>query len=144
MKSPEHEVREASAQFYGALNQMANGDAGAMADVWHRGADATTMHPVGGREVGWDRVKASFEQVARLASDGRITLTDQVIQVSGDLAYELGIERGTLKLAGQQAGIEQRVTNIYRREGGAWKVVHLHTDLSPAFLAILNTLSVRA
>jgi uncharacterized protein (TIGR02246 family) len=137
--SAEDEVRKASQQFYAALNRMANGDSGAMADIWSHSATVTTMHPIGGREVGWDAVRASFEQVAKVASDGKIELKDQLIRVAGDVAYEMGVEHGGMTLAGHQAAIEHRVTNIYQRQGGAW-MVHHHTDTSPAMLDILKRL----
>jgi ketosteroid isomerase-like protein len=136
--STENEVRKASEQFYAGLNRMANGDAGPLTDMWFHSAAVTAMHPIGGREVGWDAVRGSFEQVAQLASDGKIELKDQLIQVAGDVAYEVGIEHGQFKLAGQQVTIEHRVTNIYRREAGAWKMIHHHTDISPAMLDVLT------
>ena len=138
MRSPEDEVREASEQFYAGLNQMANGDASGLAGIWSQGADATTMHPIGGREVGSGRVLESFQQVARIATDGRIRLEDQIIRVMGDLAYELGVERGALSLVGQKVAVDGRVTNIYRRESGRWKLVHHHADTSPAMLEVVN------
>jgi ketosteroid isomerase-like protein len=52
--------------------------------------------------------------------------------VVGDLAYEGGIESGDAILAGQHVSFEQRVTNVYRREAGGWKIVHYHSDPSPA------------
>jgi ketosteroid isomerase-like protein len=141
--STEDEVRKASEQFYAALNRMANGDASPLADIWSQGADVTTMHPIGGREVGWDKVHASFAQVAEIASEGRIRLDDQLIRVMGDVAYELGSERGQAKFAGQQVSLDHRVTNIYRREAGSWKLVHHHTDVSPAMLDVLNRLQTK-
>ena len=141
--STEDEVREASKKFYSALNRMLNGDAGPLADIWSHSATVTTMHPIGGREVGWDEARKSWEQVAQLASGGEGKLSDQVIQVAGDEAYELGVERGQVTLAGQQVTIEHRVTNIYRRESGAWKVVHHHTDVSPAMLDVLSRLKAK-
>jgi ketosteroid isomerase-like protein len=141
--SAEDEVRKASVQFYAALNRMANGDAGPLADIWSQGAAVTTMHPVGGRELGWDKVRESFQQVAQIASEGRIKLDDQIIQVTGDVAYELGVERGQLKISGQQVTIEHRVTNIYRREGGRWKTVHHHTDVSQTMLDVLKRVQVK-
>lgn len=141
----EADVREASEQFYAAPNRMANGDAGPLADIWSHSPDVTTMHPIGGRQVGWDEVRGSWEQVASLASAGEVKLVDQIIRVSGDLAYELGMEEGSITIARHKAAIaDQRVTNIYRREGGRWKIVHHHTDLSPAMLDILKQLQARA
>jgi len=138
--STEDEVRKASALFYAALNQMANGNAGAMGDIWSHGATVTTMHPIGGREVGWEAVKNSFEQVAGLASEGKIEVTDQLFRVAGDLAYELGTEHGSFTLGGHQVTVEHRVTNVYQRESGAWKIVHHHTDVSPAMMDVLSKL----
>lgn len=138
--STEDEVRKASGQFYAALNSMLSGDAGPLADIWSHGAAVTTMHPIGGREVGWDHVRGSWEKVAQLASDGKVSLKDQLLQVAGDAAYEVGIEHGQFKLAGHQVTIEGRVTNIYRRESGAWKIVHHHTDVSSAMVDVLRRL----
>jgi ketosteroid isomerase-like protein len=142
--STENEVRKASEMFYAALNRMANGDATSLADIWSQGGDVTTMHPIGGREVGWERVRDSFRKVAEIASEGRVRLDDQIVGVTGDLAYELGSERGQLKLAGHPVTIDHRVTNVYRREAGQWKMVHHHTDVSPAMLDVLKRLTARA
>jgi ketosteroid isomerase-like protein len=139
----EDEVRAASKQFYAALNHMLNGDAGPLADIWSHGPAVTTMHPIGGREVGWDQVRKSWEQVARIAKGGRVELSDQFIQIAGDVAYELGIEGGPFILASKPMTIANRVTNIYRRESGVWKIVHHHTDMTRAAIDVLNDLKTR-
>jgi ketosteroid isomerase-like protein len=138
--STEDEVHNASEIFYAALSQMANGDSGALATIWSNSPGVTIMHPRGGREVGWDAVGASLEQVAILSSEGTVGLKDQVIRVAGDFAYELGVEHGHLTLAGHHVTFEHRVTNIYEREAGAWKVVHHHADLSPALIDVVSRL----
>ena len=138
--STEDEVREASAKFYAAMNGMVGGDAAPLAEIWSHGDKVTTMHPIGGKQVGWAAVQDSFAQVAGLAAGGHVKLDDQIIQVGGDLAYEVGIERGEAKLAGETVTFEQRVTNIYRREAGEWKLVHHHTDISPAMLGVVSRL----
>ena len=135
----EDEVRDASTQFYAALNSMTDGSAAPMIEIWSHGT-ATALHPIGGRQLGWDEVRGSFEQVAGLASGGNIELREQRIQVLGDTAYEVGVEYGQAKLAGEQIAIEQRVTNIYRREPDGWKIVHHHTDISPAMVDMLSRL----
>ena len=138
--SADEEVRHASKQFYSALNRMANGDAGPMASAWSHGPEVTALHPIDGREIGWDAVKASFERFAQIAADGNIDLKDQLIHVDGDVAYELGVEQGACKLGGHPVAIKHRVTNIYRREGGAWRMIHHHSDTSPAMLQVLAKL----
>lgn len=141
--SSEDEVRRASRQFYEGLNRMANGDAGPLADIWMHSADVTAMHPIGGRQVGWDAVKKSFEQVSQLASEGKIDLKNQLIHVIGDVAYEAGVEYGKVTLAGHKVRVDHRVTNIYQRDAGAWKIAHHHTDTSPEMLDVLRQLEVR-
>lgn len=138
--SNKDEVRKASKRFYAALNRMAKGDVGPMADIWSQSKIVTTLHPIGGREVGWDAVRGSFEQVAQLASGGKIGLRNQLIEIVGALANEVGIEHGQIKLAGKQVAIEHRVTNIHQRQTGTWKLVHHHTDVSPGMLDVLKRL----
>jgi ketosteroid isomerase-like protein len=136
----EDEVRAASEKFYAALNRMLNGDPGSLTDIWSHDASVTAMHPIGGREIGWDQVRKSFEHVSQLTSAGLVRLNDQIIQVAGDVAYELGVERARSTLAGQPVAGDCRVTNIYRRESGSWKVVHHHTDATPAMLDVASRL----
>ena len=45
----EDEIRQASEQFYAALNREINGDPGPMMEVWSHGSDVSTMHPLGGK-----------------------------------------------------------------------------------------------
>ena len=141
--STEDEVRRASEQFYAALNNMANGDASAMSEIWSHDTVVTAMHPVGGRHVGWDEVRDSFQQVAEIASDGRVRLDDQMIQATGTMAYETGSERGQACFAGQQVTLYHRVTNIYRREADSWKIVHHHTDISSVMLDVLKRIQTK-
>ncbi len=138
--SAENEVREASKKFYTGLNSMANGKDNALVDAWLHNASVTAMHPISGREVGWDAVNESFNQVGKIASDGKIELKDQLIHVLGDVAYEVGIEDVQFKLAGQEVKGNGRVTNIYQRDGGTWKLVHHHTDVFPSMVEILKRL----
>ena len=137
------EVREASKKFYAGLNRMANGEKDALAIAWSNNGSVTAMHPIGGREVGWDAVGESFNQVAGLAEEGKIELKDQLIHELGDAAYEVGIEKAQFKLAGQEIKSEHRVTNIYKKDGGTWKMVHHHTDLSPAMIEVLQKLQLK-
>ncbi len=137
----EDEIRQASEQFYEALNRLVNGDPRLMAEIWSHNSDVATMHPIGGRQVGWEQVRASWEQVAQALSDGQVSLEDPIIfPIADDVAYILGIERGEAKFGGEPISIDWRVTNIYRREGDGWKIVLHHTDVSPAMVETLSRL----
>lgn len=142
--STEDDIRQASKRFYAALTRMANGDAGALADSWSHNTTVTALHPIGDRELGWDAVQTSFEQVAALATEGNIELKNQLIRVKGDLAYEIGKEHGDFKLGSDHVPIDQRVTNIYRKEAGRWKMVHHHADISQPMIDALNRIQSQA
>jgi ketosteroid isomerase-like protein len=129
----EDDVRAASDQFYGALEAMANGDASSMAAIWSHEDDVTTMHPIGGREEGWDAVSGSFAGVASASTDGTVTRSDQAIRVIGNGAYELCTESVAWTFAGESMSLEGRTTNVYRKEKGEWKIVHHHADLNAEF-----------
>lgn len=134
------EVRTVSKKFYDGLTRMTNGTSDAISNIWAHTNAVTSMHPISGRQVGWDAVGDSFNQFARLASDGRVELKEQNIQTLGDVAYETGIEYGHCKIAGEPVTYEHRVTNIYHREGGEWKMIHHHSDPSPGLLDALSRL----
>ena len=135
----EDEIRQASEQFYAALNRTINGDSGSMMEVWSHGSDVTALHPLGGRETGWREVRASWEQVAQGFSDGQVSIEDLVVvPLSDDVAYTLGTEHGQATLGEETVSIDWRVTNIYRREEGEWKMVLHHTDVSPELVEALK------
>ena len=138
--STEDEVRNASNQFYAALNKMVNGSSQSLSDIWSHSPAVTTMHPIGGRQVGWKDVWATWDQTAKVASEGQVKLQDQFIRVVGDMAYEIGVENASIMIAGQKVTDQVRVTNIYQKEGGTWKIVHHHSDLSPAMVEIIKKL----
>ncbi len=136
--STEDEVRQASDAFYSALNAMLDGDASAMADVWSHDGNVSTMHPLGGREIGWDAVRGSWEGAAQAFSEGTVEVSDLEVHDLGDVAYTVGVERVDAKAGDTEIRGEFRATNIYRRDGDAWKMVHHHTDADRAMQEALG------
>jgi Domain of unknown function (DUF4440) len=56
----------------------------------------------------------------------------EVADVSGDLGYTVGYERAELSIdGGPTQPWRVRVTRIYRREDGRWRLVHRHGDFAP-------------
>jgi ketosteroid isomerase-like protein len=120
---------------------MAAGDAAPMAEAWARTDDVSALHPIGGRDLGYDAVIASFSKVAEIAGGGQIRIEDQMLMLTDELAVETGVETGTLVIAGRSAAIHHRVTNVYRRANGEWKLVHHHADTSEAMSDIVKDLA---
>lgn len=131
------EVRQASDRFYAVLNRVINGDMSeAMFDSFSHADDVTAMHPMGGRQVSWPEVRASFEAAASAISGGSVEVSDLRITLLGDdAACTTGIENAAATINGAPLSISVRCTNVYRREGGAWKLVHHHADLLPDLAA---------
>ncbi len=82
---------------------------------------------------GWPALERMFRQVASWFSDS----TEYEFEViaagaSGDLAYTVGYERNQVKVDGQPRTYTLRVTHVYRREDGQWRIVHRHGDVPPA------------
>lgn len=65
-----------------------------------------------------------------MSEGGEVTRTDQLVRVTGDLAYELYTESASMTLAGDPLSLEGRATNVYRKENGEWKVVHHHAEFA--------------
>jgi len=114
-----------------------------MAQAWSHGTAVTTMHPLGGRDTGWDKVGPTWSEVAKIASGGQVKLHDQHIRAAGDMAYEVGVEKGHVTMGGHKVNLDHRITNVYCREAGTWKIVHHHTDLSPAMIDLLASLQAK-
>src|ERR671920_1921088 len=103
----EDEVRQASEQFYAALNRTLDGDSSPMEQIWSHGPDVSAMHPFGGRMLGWEEVRASWEQADQAFSGGEVALDEMVVlPISEDAAYTLGTEHGQARIGDETVGID--------------------------------------
>ena len=109
-----------------------NGDVEPRLALWSR-ADPVTVFGARDSAIGWNDLNALFQNVASWFSDS----TDYDFEVvaagaSGDLAYTVGYEHNHVKFQGEPQTYTLRVTHVYRREDGQWRIVHRHGDLPPA------------
>jgi ketosteroid isomerase-like protein len=109
---------------------LMQGDATTYAALMNHTRDFTLMQPFGGNVVhGFDR---SPEHLARLGGFFRNgDFQQEVIQSlhSGDVAVLVLIERQTVEVGGLPAQLWQlRVTLVFRREAGEWRLAHRHAD----------------
>ncbi|HYZ30093.1 MAG TPA: DUF4440 domain-containing protein [Thermoleophilaceae bacterium] len=113
-----------------AEEAFVHGDAGPRIELWSRRDPVTLFGAIGMSESGWDKLSRTFSWVAsRFSSVSDFRFDVELVQVSGDMAYTLGFERWRGSIAGRPVEpVTVRVTHIYRREHGAWKIVHRHAD----------------
>ena len=111
-----------------AERALLNGEAEGRNATWsHR--DPVTLFGAQWSGSGWDELSEVFKWLADHWSKGKVDFELLAAGVSGDLAYTVGYEQTSASLEGgpvQQFGI--RVTHVYRREDGEWKIVHRHGD----------------
>ncbi|WP_344850613.1 YybH family protein [Kribbella ginsengisoli] len=82
---------------------------------------------------GWSDVRQAFESVsARFCEGGGAQLDVMAASVSGSLAYLAAHETyyGSFD-GGPIVSSMLRITQIYRRDEGAWKLAHRHADPPP-------------
>jgi ketosteroid isomerase-like protein len=110
------------------------GDPGPRMELWSRQDPVTLFGAASGElKSGWDGLSRIFRWVASMFSDVSDFRFDvEVADVSGDLAYTVGYERFNGSINGRPvAPMTVRVTHVYRRENGEWKIVHRHGDSVP-------------
>lgn len=119
-------------QFEEATSRFINGDSGFWKQNASRRDDVTLMGGWGGYEKGWNDACAWYARAAaRFKESGAKVRVEYLSSaVSGDLAYTVAIERSEVHLAdqGKAAPMALRVTHLFRREDGVWKLVHRHAD----------------
>lgn len=109
-----------------------NGDAGPLGEIATQANPATFFPPRGGREQGAGHVTAVNARGARsMQAGGETTLEILHSQASGDLAYWTGLQHASVLFAGEDQAVEMhlRVTEVFRREDGDWKMIHRHADM---------------
>ena len=79
--------------------------------------------------TGQQEVRSLFRALAQTFSDCTSHVYDLVsADVVGDLAFTAGYERTEASINGERRRYVLRVTQVYRREDGEWKVAHRHGD----------------
>lgn len=131
-KGAEKEVRQATAQFYIALNAMFTGDLEPMKKIWSHAEDVTYMGPSGGFVVGWAAVRADWEKQAAMKLDGRVKPENMRITIGDVIAVVHNYERGeNVDPEGKPLSVSIRATNVFRKEGGKWLMIGHHVDTLP-------------
>jgi ketosteroid isomerase-like protein len=105
--------------------------------LWKQNAsqrdDATILGAFGGYEKGWNEVGPRYDWASSQYKNSGAKMKVEYLNtgVSENMGFTVAIERQEeVRLGGQQNPTQRalRVTQIFRKEGGAWKLLHRHAD----------------
>jgi len=110
--------------------QLVSGQPAAFKALWSHGEDVTLSGGLGGVIAkGWADVSKRLDWVATQYADGTRTHQEVARYVGQDLAYV--VLRETIRFKSPDGGLsvqELRVTQVFRRVSGRWRIVHRHAD----------------
>lgn len=120
------------AQWEAAQGRFINGDPTPWKQRASHGDDVTIFGAFGGSEKGWAEVGSRNDWASAQFKDSGAKQNIEYLTTgtSGDLAFTVSIERQVAQIVGQSEPTSRalRVTQIFRREGDQWKLLHRHAD----------------
>jgi ketosteroid isomerase-like protein len=107
-----------------------NGDPGPLREISASADPATFFGPSGGAELGAAHVLEVNAAGSHRFHGGTTELEILHSGSSGDLAYWTGFQRASVQLERRKDPVPTRlrVTELFRFENGAWKLIHRHAD----------------
>ena len=125
----ESSVRAAIARLHAAMAMVANGDVSAIKDLYSHTPEATSFYGWGGYEKGWEAVSRRWDWAGTQFKGGSVRHENISTIITPDMFYVTDIET----FEGQRVasvdgmtGWSNRVTHVFRREAGEWRLVHRH------------------
>lgn len=119
------------ARSHAALHAIANGDPGVFQALFSDTDDVILGNPFGPFAKGRTNVEATLARAAANYREGNFSSIELIAQhVSDTLACFVEVERLRAKVGGstEPVDVAVRATSVFRREHGAWKLVHRHAD----------------
>jgi ketosteroid isomerase-like protein len=134
-------ARQIAARQHAAEASLIQGDVGPRLQFWSHNDPVTLFAALGPSRTGWDQLEPMFRSVASRVAGGRDVMYELItFDVGGDIAWTVGIARFTVGIDGGPVEPRAlRLTHLYRRELGEWKVVHEHSDFQPADHAVVGS-----
>lgn len=124
-------LEEAIAESHAALRKILNGDPSGYAALFANREDITLGNPFGPFGKGRDAVLAALNNAAKKYTDGSVVRVERVAVYGGGNRFVLvEIEHDRAKLGANPdfAEFAARVTSVYEKIDGQWKLVHRHAD----------------
>jgi ketosteroid isomerase-like protein len=128
MKDREDFLAWVRTTLYQAELALHNGDPAPRRALWSS-RDPVSVFGAWRNAQGQAEIDALFAYLGRTFSNcTSFTFELRASDVIGDMAYTAGLERTSVSVDGNARTYTLRVTQVYRREDGQWKVAHRQGD----------------
>lgn len=116
-----------------AVKSWFSGDPAPYIEMWSTRDPVSIFGAWGSCKTGFKELSQTIRWAAsRLSHCSDLRFDVEVIDIRGELAYTVGYERFNASVeGGPVTSMIIRVTHVYRRETGDWKIVHRHGDWAP-------------
>ena len=111
-----------------ALGQHTGGNPKPYLELWSHADDVSLMGGVGGHQVGIAAVTELLTAAAQTLNYTTWNADTLVADFGETLGFTVELEHLTRQIDGETEEMSLRATTVYRREDGAWRVVHRHGD----------------
>jgi ketosteroid isomerase-like protein len=140
------DLRAAIEQLHAAIGRAAAGDPHPIQALYSHRDDVTAFYGWGGHERGWEAVRRRWDWAASQFAGGTVRYETLTTVATPELAYTTELEIFRVRVAGVNGPVEwsNRVTHIFRREDGTWRLVHRHANRLEAQVPAAESLSRRA
>jgi len=107
-----------------------NGDGAPLEAITAHNGSASFFPPLGGVEQGTGPVDARYQKDAKLFMPGGQSRLEVIQSGDGDIGFWTGFQSAKVKMQGASEAREMklRITEVFRRIGNEWKLVHRHAD----------------
>lgn len=113
---------------YEAELAMHNGDPGPRRALWSR-QEPVSVLGAWRNAIGQQEVDELFTGLAKEFSDcTSFEIELRTCAVLDDMAYTAALEHTSVSVGGRPRSYTLRVTQVYRRDDGEWRVAHRHAD----------------
>ena len=121
---------QALTELTAAQRDFVKGDAAGIKRLFSHGEDVTVLGGFGGFEHGWKEVGPRLDWAASHFAGGSYGQETLSATVGSDVACLVSLERWSYATpqAPAETLLELRVTQVFRREEGQWRLVHRHAD----------------
>ena len=124
-------VVAAIARLYAAMAKVANGDVSEIKRLYSLTADATSFYGWGGYEKGDEAVAKRWDWAGQQFRGGSVQHENITTVITPEMFYTTDLETfSDQNVAGVEGltGWSNRVTHIFRRERGEWRLIHRHAN----------------